>query len=89
MNSSLRGKVPHMSHESHTTYRSAEHSPGYIPPHGNYRQLLSYRKAEIVYDLTYRFCQRFLAKKERTVDQMIQAARSGKQNIVESSKASG
>jgi four helix bundle protein len=64
-------------------------NPGFIPPHGNYRELLSYRKAEVVYDLTYRFCQRFLAKTDRTIDQMIQAARSGKQNIVESSKASG
>ena len=62
---------------------------GFIPPHGNYRELLSYRKAEAVYDLTYRFCHRFLAKTDRTIDQMIQAARSGKQNIVESSKASG
>lgn len=62
---------------------------GFIPPHGNYRELLSYRKAEIVYDLTYRFCHRFLAKTDRTIDQMIQAARSGKQNIVEGSKASG
>jgi four helix bundle protein len=48
-----------------------------------------YRKAEIVYDLTYRCCHRFLAKTDRTIDQMIQAARSGKQNIVEGSKASG
>jgi four helix bundle suffix protein len=64
-------------------------NPGFIPPHGNYRELLSYRKAEVVYDLTYRFCQRFLVKTDRTIDQMIQAARSGKQNIVESSKASG
>jgi four helix bundle suffix protein len=62
---------------------------GFIPPHGNYRKLLSYRKAEVVYDLTYRFCQRFLPKTDRTNDQMIQAARSGKQNIVEGSKASG
>src|SRR6266403_3226221 len=62
---------------------------GFIPPHGNYRELLSYRKAEVVYDLTYRFCHRFLAKTDRTIDQMIQAARSGKQNIVERSKASG
>jgi len=46
---------------------------GFIPPHGNYRELLSYRKAEAVYDLTYRFCQRFLPKTDRTNDQMIQA----------------
>jgi four helix bundle suffix protein len=64
-------------------------NPGFIPPHGNYHELLSYRKAEVVYDLTYRFCHRFLPKTDRTVDQMVQAARSGKQNIVESSKASG
>jgi four helix bundle suffix protein len=51
--------------------------------------LLSYQKAEIVYDLTYRFCQRFLNKGDRTIDQMVQAARSGKQNFVEGSKASG
>ena len=61
----------------------------FIPPHGSYRELLSYRKAEIVFDLTHRFCHRFLAKTDRTIDQMIQAARSGKQNIVEGSSASG
>ena len=54
---------------------------GFIPPHGNYRELLSYQKAEAIYDITYRFCQRFLTRGDRTVDQMIQAARSGKQNI--------
>ena len=63
--------------------------PGFIPPHGNYEDLLSYRKAEIVYDITFRFCQSFLSKGDRTVDRMIQAARSGKQNIVEGIKASG
>ena len=63
--------------------------PGFIPPHGNYRALLSYQKAEIAYDLTFRFCQRFLTRGDRTIDQMVQAARSGKQNIAEGSKASG
>lgn len=61
--------------------------PGFLPPHGNYRQLLSYQKAEVIYDITFRFCQRFLAKGDRTTDQMVQAARSGKQNIAEGSKA--
>ena len=61
----------------------------FIPPHGNYADLLSYQKAEVVYDLTFRFCGRFLMKGDRTVDQMVQAARSGKQNIVEGCKASG
>lgn len=62
---------------------------GFIPKHGGYRKLVSYKKAEIVYDLTVRFCARFLEKRDRTVDQMIQAARSGKQNIAEASQASG
>jgi len=62
---------------------------GFIPPHGNYRELLSYQKSEVVYDITFRFCGRFLRKGDRTIDQMIQAARSGKQNISEGSKASG
>lgn len=60
----------------------------FLPPHGNYRELLSYQKAEVIYDLTFRFCQRFLRQGDRTIDQMVQAARSGKQNIVEGSKAS-
>jgi four helix bundle suffix protein len=62
---------------------------GFIPPHGRYQDLLSYRKAEIDYDLTYGFCQRFLTRGDRTIDQMVQAARSGKQNIAEGSQASG
>ena len=64
-------------------------SEEFIPPHGNYKELLSFRKAEIVCDLTYGFCHRFLARKDRTIDQMVQAARSGKQNIVEASTVSG
>ncbi len=67
----------------------APESAGFIPPHGNYQALLSYQKAEVVYDLTYRFCQRFLSRGDRTIDQMVQAARSGKQNIAEGSKAAG
>ncbi|HSP44680.1 MAG TPA: four helix bundle protein [Chthoniobacterales bacterium] len=54
-----------------------------------YRKLRSYQKAQIVFDGTVFFCARFLAKRDRTVDQMVQAARSGKQNIVEASQASG
>lgn len=55
---------------------------GFITSHGGYANLLSYRNAEIVYDATVFFCQRFLSKRDRTYDQMIQAARSGKQNII-------
>jgi four helix bundle suffix protein len=62
---------------------------GFIPPHGGYKKLLSYQRAEIVYDATVRFCKRFMDRRDRTVDQMIQAARSGKQNIIEGSMASG
>ena len=61
----------------------------FIPPHGGYEDLLSFQKARIVYDATVRFCERFLNRRDRTVDQMVQAARSGKQNILEGSKASG
>ena len=60
-----------------------------ILPHGNYQELLSYQKAEVIYDLTFRFCEKHLKRGDRTIDQMVQAARSGKQNIVEGSKASG
>ena len=55
---------------------------------GNYRALHAYRKAEVIYDFTFRFCEKFLAFGDRTRDQMVQAARSGKQNIAEGSKAS-
>src|SRR5882724_7333025 len=59
----------------------------FLPVHRDYRLLLSYRKAEIVFDITFRFCEKFLKKGDRTIDQMVQAARSGKQNIIEGSKA--
>ncbi len=70
----------HHSHDSHSSHRL-------LPPRGDYQTLLSYQKAEVVYDLTFRFAHKFLAKGDRTIDQMIQAARSGKQNILEGSKA--
>lgn len=63
-------------------------TPGFLPAHCNYRELLSFQKAEIVYDITFRFTQKFLAKSDRTIDQTVQSARSGKQNIIEGSKAS-
>ena len=59
----------------------------FVPNHGGYEDLLSFQKARIVYDGTVRFCERFLNKRDRTVDQMIQSARSGKKNILEGSKA--
>jgi four helix bundle suffix protein len=62
---------------------------GFIPPHGGYQNLLSYQKALVVYDATLYFCDRFFDKRDRTHGQMVQAARSGKQNIIEGSQASG
>jgi four helix bundle suffix protein len=63
--------------------------PQLIPPHGGYRELQSYQMAEIVFDGTVVFCDRFIDRRSRTHDQMVQAARSGKQNIAEGSMASG
>lgn len=62
--------------------------PGLIPTHGGYRNLRSFQTAEIVYDGTVIFCDRFVSKRSRTHDQMVQAARSGRQNIAEGSMAS-
>ena len=64
-------------------------SATFIPPHGGYEDLISFQKARIVYDGTVRFCDRFVDRRSRTHDQMVQAARSGKQNILEGSQASG
>jgi len=60
-----------------------------IPKHGGYRKLKSFQVAQLVYDVTVRFCDRYINKKSRTHDQMVQAARSGVQNIAEGSQASG
>ncbi len=63
--------------------------PRPVAPHGGYRNLKSYQMAEIVYDATVAFCRRFVPARSRTHDQMVQAARSGKQNIAEASMVSG
>jgi len=60
-----------------------------IPKHGGYRKLKSFQVAQLVYDVTVRFCDRYISKRSRTHDQMVQAARSGVQNIAEGSQASG
>ena len=87
-NENLSGKGPgHRSHASHDSHVSHDTARPIIPPRGDYQTLLSYQKAEVVYDITFRFAHRFLSKGDRTVDQMIQSARSGKQNILEGSKA--
>ena len=58
-----------------------------LPPRGDYQTLLHFQKAEIVHDITIRFAHKYLSKGDRTIDQMIQSARTGKQNILEGSKA--
>jgi four helix bundle suffix protein len=65
-----------------------KNSEGFIPIHGGYKNLITYQKSEIVYDGTIYFTKRFFRKYDRTIDQMVQAARSGKQNIAEASMAS-
>ena len=64
-------------------------SGGFIDSHGGFRNLKSYQMSEIVYDGTTAFCDRWIGRRSRTHDQMVQAARSGKQNIAEGSMASG
>jgi four helix bundle suffix protein len=66
-----------------------KNNEGFIPKHGGYRNLITYQKSEIIYDATVNFTKRYFKKYDRTIDQMVQAARSGKQNIVEASMASG
>lgn len=77
----------HGSRNSHHSHSSHSSHP-IIPPRGDYQTLLSYQKAEVIYDLTFRFAHKYLSRGDRTIDQMIQSARSGKQNILEGSKAS-
>src|SRR5687768_12103970 len=60
-----------------------------IPKHGGYRDLKSFNIARLIFDITTRFCNKFVLRGSRTNDQMVQAARSGVQNIAEGSQASG
>jgi len=81
----LDGK--HVNHGSSPHAHASRESHPIIPHRGDYRTLLSFQKAEVVYDITFRFAHKFLVRSDRTIDQMIQAARSGKKNICEGSKA--
>lgn len=72
---------------NHGSFDSHPSSEPLLPPRGDYQTLLSFQKAEVVYDITFRFAHKYLSKGDRTIDQMIQSARSGKQNILEGSKA--
>ena len=69
--------------------KEADAPDSLIPKHGGYRDLKSFQNASIVYDATVAFCDRFIPLRSRTHDQMVQAARTGKQNIAEGSQASG
>ncbi|TXT38799.1 MAG: hypothetical protein FD138_256 [Planctomycetota bacterium] len=84
----------HNSHSSQKSHQPVQPQPApppdvtrVLPPRGDYQTLLSFLKAEVVYDITFRFAHKHLSKGDRTIDQMIQSARSGKQNILEGSKA--
>ncbi len=63
-------------------------SSTFLPQRGNYRNLVAFQKTECIYDITQYFVNKYLSKGDRTVDQMIQAARSGRQNIAEGCAAS-
>jgi four helix bundle suffix protein len=83
-------RTPHRTNKTYKTNGSySSHSEGFTPPHGGYDDLLSFQKARVIFDGTVCFCDRFVDKRSRTRDQMVQAARSGKQNILEGSQASG
>ena len=71
-----------------TTQNYTTMTTGFLPQGGGYKKLRVYQVTEIIYDLTYHFTRRFLRAGDRTIDQMVQAARSGKQNIAEGSAAS-
>jgi four helix bundle suffix protein len=82
-NGSNERRPQHHSHPSHSS-----HSPErLLPPRGDYHTLHGFHKAEVVYDITFRFAHKFLSRDDRTIDQMVQAARSGKKNLLEGSKA--
>jgi hypothetical protein len=77
-----------VSHEYHSrSSNTSQPEERLLPPRGDYQTLLSFQKAEVIYDITFRFAHKVLSRRDRTIDQMIQAARSGKKNLLEGSKA--
>ena len=76
------------NNQSNQNNQSIQKTPyTFLPQHGHYRHLRVYQVTEMIYDITYYFTQHYLQRGDRTVDQMIQAARSGKQNIAEGNQA--
>jgi len=81
-----------MSNRTNTTYMTNNNNQGssdLISKHGGYRKLVSYQISELIYNFTVEFRKLYISKFSRTIDQMVQAARSGKQNIAEGCMASG
>ena len=75
------------NHDRSQSSHNSQHEERLLPPRGDYHTLLSFQKAQVIYDLTFRFAHKFFSRGDRTIDQMIQAARSGKKNLLEGSKA--
>lgn len=87
-NQSNRSTQSNQNSQNTPTTPSTQKAPvTFLPQHGHYRHLRVYQVTEIIYDITYYFTQHFLSRGDRTVDQMVQAARSGKQNIAEGNQA--
>ena len=85
---SIQNTPSTLNSQSAQNNQSPQTSPvTFLPKHGHYRNLRVYQVTEMVYDITYYFTQHYLSKGDRTVDQMVQAARSGKQNIAEGNQA--
>jgi len=83
----MDGKNGNNKSDRKRSQESLNNADRLLPPRGDYQTLLSFQKAEVIYDITFRFAHKFLSKGDRTIDQMVQAARSGKKNILEGSKA--
>ncbi len=83
----MDGKNGNNKSDRKNSQESLNNADRLLPPRGDYQTLLSFQKAEVIYDITFRFAHKFLSKGDRTIDQMVQAARSGKKNILEGSKA--
>jgi four helix bundle suffix protein len=85
----MKDNLGHGMNANNGNYESPDSHSSYqiLQPRGDYQTLLSFHKAEVVYDVTFHFAHKHLARNDRTIDQMIQAARSGKKNLLEGSKA--
>ena len=78
------------TYQNNPSIRNNQNTPAtFLLQYGHYRHLRVYQVTEIIYDITFYFTQRFLGREDRTVDQMVQAARSGKQNIAEGNQTGG